>query len=974
MALLRFQELFHGGLIHRSERVDAIANLIAGDLRFGDGVPIGHRIVGRSQLFHRTIQFLTAGLVEEFQLGLLAYQFDFRLRALLAALVDCGAQRLQLLFASPQLLPHGGILRCHLIDPRFQRGNLFRQPGDLLIEFDVVGQQARPLLSQPFDLRRDGVAPRRSFAELVFEPAHGRPLAAMALFQTGQFRARGGVFFADSRGLAFEFLQLLPFGVQRFFALRPQLLLLLNGGAIALALLGGFVGIAAQPLQFQTRHRKARVDARQIVAQLAHLVIHRHAILLARLLQHPQPFQLGFEPDDLMVQAFEPIHLRRQKLLLLLERCRQFAHFALHGQRTGGRFLAACHGVPVIAHAIGHQEKEMRVGNREALRRRAIFRHEAQREPRQQIHRAIFEAVGEPQRVAQPRRDSGFGPDGRLRKRGFRVAVRLGMHQEGGAAVDLGADEIQPEFGLLPAFHHHVFQLFAQEFFGGLFVLRIHFHVVGQHAERLQVGRLAGFQRAEEALHRVRGVGAVHQHLLERILARGDLRHLALQAVDFAAQFHRAAATFRQILLGEAPLADYRFEFQLALRQCLGQLLASHFQALDFARGNLLFALRTGALALDAREILFDLRQLIFQRGGFAQQAQDYLAAGFDGLFALTHLGLQRLALQVDFLHAPACLRDLLLECRDVLLMSGNLLIERIQPHAEILRFLLGLRDALLHSATLAHLRFQPSAGAGGFHVQVREFLPLLGESVLDLIAGLLAALMLLLALAYLVGKRLEFVGREIEVDGRFGGVALEQTVFAGEDQPQARLQVGLELMVAFGLRRLPLQRVHLAGDLFQNVVHARQILLGAFQLRLREALASLELGDAGGLFDHTPAVLRLGAEDLPDASLFDDGVALGAETRPHENILDIAQARRAAVNEVFALPGTVQPPRDGDFAALLRPILHRLEFVGMRLVDVGIHQGHRDIRHAERLAVSRAGENHVFHARAAQRFRRLFA
>jgi hypothetical protein len=41
------------------------------------------------------------------------------------------------------------------------------------------------------------------------------------------------------------------------------------------------------------------------------------------------------------------------------------------------------------------------------------------------------------------------------------------MHQEGGAAVELGADKIEPALGLLPALHHHVFQLVVQKLFGG---------------------------------------------------------------------------------------------------------------------------------------------------------------------------------------------------------------------------------------------------------------------------------------------------------------------------------------------------------------------------------------------------------------------------------------------------------------------------------------------------------------------------
>ena len=49
----------------------------------------------------------------------------------------------------------------------------------------------------------------------------------------------------------------------------------------------------------------ARIGARQIVAQLAHLVIQRDAILLARLLQGAQALQLGLEADDLLRQPVQ---------------------------------------------------------------------------------------------------------------------------------------------------------------------------------------------------------------------------------------------------------------------------------------------------------------------------------------------------------------------------------------------------------------------------------------------------------------------------------------------------------------------------------------------------------------------------------------------------------------------------------------------------------------------------------------------
>ena len=46
----------------------------------------------------------------------------------------------------------------------------------------------------------------------------------------------------------------------------------------------------------------------------------------------------------------------------------------------------------------------------------------------------------------------------------------------------------------------------------------------------------------------------------------------------------------------------------------------------------------------------------------------------------------------------------------------------------------------------------------------------------------------------------------------------------------------------------------------------------------------------------------------------------------------------------------------------------------GVGLVHLRVHQGHGDVGHAQRLAVARAGEDHVFHAGAAQGSGGLFA
>jgi len=161
------------------------------------------------------------------------------------------------------------------------------------------------------------------------------------------------VLFPDGSGLAFQYLQLLPLGFQALFARGAQALLFFDGGAVPLALAGRFFGVAAQMIELQARHGKARIGARKVVAQLAHLVVEGHAVFLAGLLQGAQALQLGFERNDLLGETIEARHLFIERCLPGAQRDRQFARFPLHGQRAGPGFSAAGDGVAVVANAIG---------------------------------------------------------------------------------------------------------------------------------------------------------------------------------------------------------------------------------------------------------------------------------------------------------------------------------------------------------------------------------------------------------------------------------------------------------------------------------------------------------------------------------------------------------------------------------------------------------------------------------------------
>ncbi len=311
--------------------------------------------------------------------------------------------------------------------------------------------------------------------------------------------------------------------------------------------------------------------------------------------------------------------------------------------------------------------------------------------------------------------------------------------------------------------------------------------------------------------------------------------------------------------------------------------------------------------------------------------------------------------------------------------MAGDFLVERVQPHAQFLRLLLVVRDALLDGAALLDLRFQPPAGALGFHVPGGQLRARFGELLLDPVAIRLRRFVALFALRHLFAQGLQFAGGNVEIDGGLGGVALQQAELAGERHAELGLQFALKLAVAARLGSLPLEGIDLAGDLFENVVDARKVLLGALQLGFREAFAGFELGDARGLLDNVAAILRLGAEDLADTPLFDDGVALRAQSGAHEDILDVAQPGGTAVDQVFALAGAVQAPGDGDLGGAPGfGVFRGFTGCGDRdrtgVVRVGIHQGHGYVCHADRFAIAGAGKNNVFHPGAAEALRRLFA
>src|SRR5205085_1259197 len=150
--------------------------------------------------------------------------------------------------------------------------------------------------------------------------------------------------------------------------------------------------------------------------------------------------------------------------------------------------------------------------------------------------------------------------------------------------------------------------------------------------------------------------------------------------------------------------------------------------------------------------------------------------------------------------------------------------------------------------------------------------------------------------------------------------------------------------------------------DLVDDVLDAGQVLIDAFELAQRLDLLRLEATDAGRLLEDGAAILARRLQQDIDLALGDDAQVVIAGAGAEKEVLDIFEARRLAVDEIFALAGAMDAARD----------LHFLRLDGER--PPAIVEGHGDLGNADRASRRGAVEDDVGHLAAAQRFGRLFA
>ncbi len=201
-------------------------------------------------------------------------------------------------------------------------------------------------------------------------------------------------------------------------------------------------------------------------------------------------------------------------------------------------------------------------------------------------------------------------------------------------------------------------------------------------------------------------------------------------------------------------------------------------------------------------------------------------------------------------------------------------------------------------------------------------------------------ALLDLVQLGHLAGQRLVLRG--------------ERGPVGGEQRQVENLLLLVQRLVLAGLSRLALDGPELAPHFLHHVPDARQVLARGLELALRLRALLLVARDPRGLLDEDAPLPRLCREHVIEALLVHEGIRLGVDARPGEEILDVPQAAHVAVQQVLALARPIEPAGHRDLAPrdLELPVI----------VEDQAHLGESD-----RLARGRAVEDHVLHLVAPQ-------
>ena len=346
----------------------------------------------------------------------------------------------------------------------------------------------------------------------------------------------------------------------------------------------------------------------------------------------------------------------------------------------------------------------------------------------------------------------------------------------------------------------------------------------------------------------------------------------------------------------------------------------------------------------------------------FRGEVRKLLGVAVLRVFLLADGGAELLAPVGDGFHLRLFFGDLRLQRFDLFL---SFLDEAFRLGLALRRLLLGLAEPL--DGLL--VEFDGVLGNGDVRVQFGDLLLVAGGGEADLLD-----LQRDVPGRFCRGLRVRFDLREglfclfILHAGDFDLVLLlQQFLFQVVDiiKPEGDLQLFLlfrEDQELLGLLGLGLQGTDAGLEFRKDVSETDEVLLGPVEASDGVLTAVPEVGDARGLFQHIATAGGLGRDHVRDLALGDHRVAVPAEARVHEELVDVLQSDLFAVDAVLGLTRTEVPAGNGDL----------LFVVGQAAVRVVEPQ--RDLRVPQRPALVRAAEDDVFHFGTAQVLRGLFA
>ena len=648
-------------------------------------------------------------------------------------------------------------------------------------------------------------------------------------------------------------------------------------------------------------------------------------------------------------------------LLQLLQRLFAFLDLAGAGEEAGGTALhaAAGHGAAGVHHVAlqRHQAELIPSGPLDGNARGQVLGHHGA--PKEIVDHALILRV----KLHQLRRQAHTARHGQHVPLllGEGAAAHGGDGEEGCPAEAVRAQILDHALGVLVPVHHDVLKGAAQHHVHGALQAGGHVDQIGHHAVHAGAVALPA---------------GLHQHLLDGVVVALVVPlHLPQELQPGITLLLFVLHPHHAVLQGGGLVAQ-GLDPLLHLRRLLIQLALAGVLTVQDLLGGLHVGVQGLGAALFPLPVGLHGLQLVLQRrlhGAEAGTLGTHVAQAVHGLDDLL-LGVLGGFLQVGKVRLRGFKLALTGGQRGRGLRQRGGLLFDLRAHlldlpANALAALLGGSLLGLDAVPLPFARGDALAhdlhsALGGFHLadQLLHGFALFAAGVLQLVQlflGLVPQGALFLQLP--VGLEDGFA------QGLHGLLELLDAGLVALGAHQKHVQIQALQLVPEGqvfprLFALFLEGAHPVLQFGQDVLHAVQVLLSALDALLGVQLPGLVLDDARGLLEHLAAILAFGGQDLVDAALTDQGIAVLADAGVPEQVHDVPQTAGRAVDLVLAVAVAIHPAGDGN--------LGKVNGEGVVLVL-------KDQRHlavGEAAAALGAIEDDVLHLRAAQALGTLLA